>query len=592
MGGGRSSSPPSHSIDINCVQDFPSLGGGPNGGGAMSLGAMSNSQNAGGGKHPPSKSIAHKVAAQNRLTIRTSSAGGHSRGRNGTDDEEFPSLLGVTVSTAPQNGSNHHQAATTTSVHLKLNKGSMGNASNNGGSGGANVSIKYNHMMPPTTNKGVKTLEDDFPALSMSSRGGSKTPDAGGWVPTTTDFTSSVPMMVYQKPPQNGDSMNGSQSTNGKGKKNDFQSGGDDFPMLIAQQNSQRHMKNYHGRSSVTIPVTNAWTNSVDHVPRPNEPGNISKGKKKKKNNINNNNNTFNNVSNSAKMSNGSKTNPSKKKPIRLGNIFDDSEEEEDGPVLDFTASKAGDYESVAPSRSSNVNMITQDDLNNRKKSQLNIGTLKNHAASMAFDADCDFPSLGNFPAIESSTKNFSSKASTNSNSANSTNNSWRPMNSKKEKSKANQNSRKANENHKNIPPGFQDTDMTFTTSLGEKYAISPTAERISPFDSDRTSSDQSSRHPTVTPTCTFSPPPNFEVRNKNLIQTITNECAGDKNKFELFKQLAQMLRNGELHGRDYYIQCSEVIGRTTFHRILPELLGLLPDIRKQQVCLFQFPLI
>ena len=120
MDGGRSS-PPSPSIDINCVQDFPSLGGGPNEGGAMSLGAVGNSQNAGGVKHPQSKSIAHKVAAQNRLTIRTSSAGGNSRGGNGMDDEEFPSLLGVTVSTAPQNGSNHHQAATTTSVHLQLN---------------------------------------------------------------------------------------------------------------------------------------------------------------------------------------------------------------------------------------------------------------------------------------------------------------------------------------------------------------------------------------------------------------------------------------------------------------------------------------
>lgn len=340
-----------------------------------------------------------------------------------------------------------------------------------------------------------------------------------------------------------------------------------DFPSLSPNAESQTHMRNYHGRSSVTIPVSNAWTHTVEQIPKPSEAGENSggsKGKKKKKaanktNSVDNNSNNSSNNNSSASSPHGSmlngmiKTKPAtKKKSVGLHNIFDDSDDE---LKPDFSMRKLGDYESVVSEASSNMKLITSDMVNDLKqandvkKSELKIGTLKSPPPMM--DSDEAFPTLG--PSVAPSplaTSTWSSPAMVSSVPPGFT---GRP----------------------NVPPGFSATDMTFTSSSGEKFAISPTSEdAVSP------AGPVHSTQPSP-----FRLPPDFEHRNKTLIRTIQEECQGDDDKFNRFKQLAGQLRSGELSGHSYYEQCRSVMGKATFHKILPELLVLLPDIRKQQVC-------
>ena len=596
--------PSTHSIDINCVQDFPSLNGtgsGPGpGGGNSGSGGNSN------------KSIAHKLAQQNRLTIRTST-GGAARG----SEEEFPSLgssTSVTVSTAP--------SSPTTSLHLHVNTKKAAGQGNNiiNSDRGANVSIKYNTTIPGgitnpsisyvnidstgskassvkatgssqgtnimvktssdnektkmNKNNKVKKLEEDFPALSIIPGLNTSKPSSGNWVFSSDDFAAPLPSPSKSLP-----NKQNNVSTN----KKPFKEGGMDFPSLKPNSQTQQNMKNYHGRSSVTIPVTNAWTNSVEHVPKASDAvsGSNNKGKKKKKNNQKNDNGfvsggNVNNNTGNYRMTNGKTS--GKKKPLALSNIFDDSDDE-DGPKMNFSAGKLGEYESVASHANSNINLITQDMINNRGKSELNIGTLKSHRNNIpSFNPEDDFPSLDSFPSLSS---NLSCSNNNNKSNKSVTSESWRPNNSKKNKNNGNQNKR-------NIT-SIQPTDMTFTSSSGEKFAISPTTENMTFIESETASLAEDTSFLSNTISYTFSPPPKFEIRNKNLIQTITNECAGNQGTFEEFKHLANQLRTGDLHGREYYVKCSDVIGKSTFHRILPELLGLLPDIKKQQVSPYLF---
>ncbi|XP_076043290.1 E3 ubiquitin-protein ligase ZNF598 [Oratosquilla oratoria] len=576
----RAPAPSQQSIDINCVQDFPTLNGaGPGPGGE-----------AGGGGSK--KSLAYKVAQQNRLTIRASSGGS----RRQLDEEDFPSLgasvsrgtTSVTVSTAqsPQSPSSPG-----TSVHLKYTKKTTATADNSitgQRPNGPNVSIQYNRTVPATTQVpsdatkpkariGVishsgnitvqsgggqqssggpqpprqKGLDEDFPALHISSKNTSAGPGSISWGQTTTTTPSTPTVMPSSKLSNNFDDFPSlapkrcAAPTSKPGKS--FQQ--KDFPSLAPSSSSQQHMKNYHGRSSLTIPVNNSWTKTTDNIPRPSEPGEgnggIGKGKKKKKGGRG----ISGDGSSQGNVTNGNTKPAGKKKPIGLSNIFDESDEE--GPKEDLSWGKVGEYESALSAPQSNVNLITSDTLNERKKSELKIGTLK---APPKFDSDGDFPTLGGLGGgrpcsspLSTSTWSLQPKVSA-----------VPPGFSKKAK----------------VPPGFSATDMTFFSSSGEKFAISPTSE------SSGSGASALASQPPVTHS--FILPPNFEQRNKDLIKTIHDCCKGDSVKFDTFKLLASQLRSGELSGLDYYKQCKEVMGKATFHEILPELLVLLPDIKKQ----------
>ncbi|XP_037773226.1 E3 ubiquitin-protein ligase ZNF598-like [Penaeus monodon] len=488
----------------------------------------------------------------------------------------------VTVSTAQATAQS--PTSPTTSVHLKVNTKKAVRDGQNAGQRSSNVSIQYNRTVPAVANGpqgsgaegesgngggpriGVishssnitlrskannkaksKGLEEDFPALSVSTKTTNAGMGSSGWGSTAAAPAPSVPASGHQ--------LGTFCCTSAKpGKKLNPK----DFPSLAPNPESQTHMKNYHGRSSVTIPVSNAWTHTVDQVPKASD-GNetsSSKSKKKKKgsnksaadvtsnSSANSNQSSSNNTSNS--VSNGPSKPSTKKKPVGLHNIFDD-DSDEDGVTMDLSMGKLGDYQSVAPVTSSNLNMITSDMVNERKKSELKIGTLR--APPPKLDNDDAFPSLGgSFSPSPLATSTWSSPAK----------NTAPPGFTSKPK----------------VPPGFSATDMTFTSSSGEKFAISPTSEAA-------VSTSAFTAQPTTT--YTFQLPPRFELRNKRLIKTIHDECKGDEDKFDCFKMLAGQLRSGDLSGHLYYEQCREVMGKATFHKILPELLVLLPDIKKQQ---------
>lgn len=104
-------------------------------------------------------------------------------------------------------------------------------------------------------------------------------------------------------------------------------------------------------------------------------------------------------------------------------------------------------------------------------------------------------------------------------------------------------------------PPGFAANDLTFTNSSGQSYSILPTNQ--------------------------FIAPPNFSQRNKILVERFLSALKSSDKIFE-FKQISNMFRNGNFPSEHYYEHCKNEIG-SEFSQIFPELLVLLPDIRKQQ---------
>lgn len=104
-------------------------------------------------------------------------------------------------------------------------------------------------------------------------------------------------------------------------------------------------------------------------------------------------------------------------------------------------------------------------------------------------------------------------------------------------------------------PPGFAANDLTFTSSSGQSYSILPTNQ--------------------------FIPPPNFDQRNRILIQKFMSSINSNEKLYE-FKQISNMFRNGDFPSEEYYEHCKTEIG-CEFAQIFPELLVLLPDIKKQQ---------
>ena len=67
-------------------------------------------------------------------------------------------------------------------------------------------------------------------------------------------------------------------------------------------------------------------------------------------------------------------------------------------------------------------------------------------------------------------------------------------------------------------------------------------------------------------------------------VTTITNLVGGKSLEFQEFKALSKRFREGSVSCAEYYDKCLGVVGETAFFAFLPELLALLPDIKKQIV--------
>lgn len=116
-------------------------------------------------------------------------------------------------------------------------------------------------------------------------------------------------------------------------------------------------------------------------------------------------------------------------------------------------------------------------------------------------------------------------------------------------------------------PPGFSskqvnDNRLTFTNSSGESYAIVPNESHSRQY--------------------VYTPPTDFQRRNKNLVASV-NEALDNEESIKEFRYLSGLFRQGVCDPQEFYIRCRTSMGISTFEKIFPELLLLLPDIEKQR---------
>jgi hypothetical protein len=80
-----------------------------------------------------------------------------------------------------------------------------------------------------------------------------------------------------------------------------------------------------------------------------------------------------------------------------------------------------------------------------------------------------------------------------------------------------------------------------------------------------------------------YCPPLDFQDRNVKLISTIANLIGGKSLEFGMFKDISGQFRAGKITSESYFSQCRELVVSQKFNKFFPELLVLLPDIKKQQ---------
>lgn len=124
-------------------------------------------------------------------------------------------------------------------------------------------------------------------------------------------------------------------------------------------------------------------------------------------------------------------------------------------------------------------------------------------------------------------------------------------------------------------PPGFSvkvnsvarppSNQLTFTSSSGESYPILPAA-----------SVNQ------------FVQPLDFQRRNAALMGRVV-DILKDPGRQEEFRQMSILFRQGQLSSGAYYKHCVELMGEKQFNECFPEMLVLLPEISRQQELLSVF---
>jgi len=144
-------------------------------------------------------------------------------------------------------------------------------------------------------------------------------------------------------------------------------------------------------------------------------------------------------------------------------------------------------------------------------------------------------------------------------------------------------------------PPGFSVTlnsvarpvnGLTFTNSCGESFPISQVT--IVTFFNHFTQFTFVQQYKYLSIFCLqtagqFIQPTNSKERNSSLVQRIQS-LQRDSEGFGKFCQMSTKFRRGEIEAIEYYNHCRESVGDRQFANVFPEILVLLPDIRKQQV--------
>merc|ERR1712106_818387 len=126
----------------------------------------------------------------------------------------------------------------------------------------------------------------------------------------------------------------------------------------------------------------------------------------------------------------------------------------------------------------------------------------------------------------------------------------------------------------KSAPPGFSKGPPGFGDQNGQK------SKAKTPPGFGPKIVSENSRNPS---NYKYSPPLDFQERNVKLISTITSLIGGKSLEFGMFKDISGQFRAGKLSSDSYFSQCRELVVSHKFNKFFPELLVLLPDIKKQQ---------
>ena len=361
------------------------------------------------------------------------------------------------------------------------------------------VSKSGNITLKTKANNGNKenTSANDFPSLGPASK------SLGDTFRSANSFSSASGSTSFNSRNTGSNNTTGSTKfTNAKAKDTRLNDNSkklckEDFPSL-SSGSSDHPMKNFLGVSKVTVPVNNNWSKTSQQVPKSQTATktqftlveNTTSKNRKKKAALPPGTLSFNSHPNSG----------GKKRPLRLGNVFEDNI---DDNRETYGLGDAALFTSVAPESSSNIKIMASD---SKKTSELKIGSLKTPVLK----------SVGDFPSLGGKKKNGSVAAVE----------SWGPSLSGKKTSKTAP-SAKSN---------FANTDMTFHTSYGETFAVSPTEETngssTNSKNSTKSSSQKSKKEKVSKLVYEFNHPPNFEKRNQQLIKTISEQCGGETDKF------------------------------------------------------------
>lgn len=110
-----------------------------------------------------------------------------------------------------------------------------------------------------------------------------------------------------------------------------------------------------------------------------------------------------------------------------------------------------------------------------------------------------------------------------------------------------------------------------------------PTADMSKPASASRAPPGFASRSK-IKSNAVYQQPDNFGERNRQLLSSFSLLFGGKSLEFSEFKSQSTKFRSGKVSSKEYYDYCLDSAGNKTFNELLPELVALLPDIKKQNV--------
>ncbi len=128
-------------------------------------------------------------------------------------------------------------------------------------------------------------------------------------------------------------------------------------------------------------------------------------------------------------------------------------------------------------------------------------------------------------------------------------------------------------------PPGF---GAAAASTIPKASSAPPTAKAPPPGFSK--SNFPALGSTTTTSAHAYHNPADFSSRNARLLSTLTGVLGGKSLEFQAFKSASKKFRAGETSTEEYYDTCLDAAGKDAFFAFLPELIALLPDIKKQNV--------